>query len=233
MEPWQLPLVNEKLDISAGSYSYFQLPIQTGANLSFRVTVLQGDNRDINVWLLDLDNFPRFSNRGKEAFNYYIASLVTYENTFKFIAPKTGNYYLIIDNQFSVITGKTVQIYATVEYPGQENQNNAEKITKVFQNVYSSLKNMFVFSDFDIYSKHCGQVNWFGGPGGITICYELIEVYYRFDSGKFGELETWVFFHELGHTLLYLWGYPLWDNEDVADEFATVLLLMGGALKLS
>ncbi len=230
-EPWQPPLINDQINISAGSYRYYPLTLQAGAKLSFRVTVLQGGNRDINAWLLDLENFTRFSN--EQTFNYYSNSSggVRYDGTFEFIAPENNIYHLILENKFSVITDKTVKIYATLVYPGKENQNDIEKRAKGFEEAYLSLKSMLVFSDFDIYLKRCGQVNAFGGPQGITICYELIEEYYKFDPEKVGELVTWVFFHELGHTLLNLWGYPLWDNEDAADEFATVLFLMGDKLE--
>jgi len=34
--------------------------------------------------------------------------------------------------------------------------------------------------------------------------------------------------HEVGHILLRHWGYPFYDNEEVADEFATALLVLFG-----
>ena len=40
-----------------------------------------------------------------------------------------------------------------------------------------------------------------------------------------------VVFHEIGHVLLNQWHYPFYDNESIADEFATVLLVMVGEKK--
>jgi hypothetical protein len=39
---------------------------------------------------------------------------------------------------------------------------------------------------------------------------------------------TAVLFHEMGHTLMNLWGYPNFGNEDNADQFATIMLLKFG-----
>jgi Putative metallopeptidase len=44
---------------------------------------------------------------------------------------------------------------------------------------------------------------------------------------------SFVYLHELGHTLMRQWGLPLWDNEDAADEFATAFLLMGKQQKIA
>jgi len=33
-----------------------------------------------------------------------------------------------------------------------------------------------------------------------------------------------ILFHELAHSLLFLWDLPGYDNEDVADEFAAIFL---------
>lgn len=38
--------------------------------------------------------------------------------------------------------------------------------------------------------------------------------------------EIFVFYHEVGHSLLNLWLYPGFDNEDTADEFAAAILMM-------
>lgn len=37
-----------------------------------------------------------------------------------------------------------------------------------------------------------------------------------------------VFLHEVGHSLLSLWGMPGNNNEDIADEFSTYVLMSGG-----
>lgn len=59
--------------------------------------------------------------------------------------------------------------------------------------------------------------------GSITLCSELVQ---KLADQGLKQALTFVLFHELGQTLLNLWGYPMADNEDAADEFATVFMLM-------
>ena len=61
--------------------------------------------------------------------------------------------------------------------------------------------------------------SWVKATGDITMCTETISK----AAGKPGAFAG-VLFHELGHTLLGLWGLPGADNEDMADEFAVQVL---------
>ena len=84
------------------------------------------------------------------------------------------------------------------------------------------MDNYFNFPGFNIYIRHCGEENARSDPN-ITICMELLEAVFKRDNPY---SIAWTFCHELGHSLLRLWDYPTWDNEDTADEFATVFVLM-------
>lgn len=113
----------------------------------------------------------------------------------------------------------TLHLYSVPPEPTPE----SERIQQAFEKEYASLKKAFIFDDFNISIRHCGVANAFSNPS-ITHCVELVDEYQR--RNLTGAM-TFVFFHELGHTLLREWGYPLRDNEDAADEFATVFLMMG------
>ncbi len=100
-----------------------------------------------------------------------------------------------------------------------------DTLEKVYETYYFMLKALFIFKDFHINFRYCGQVSAFSNPEGIIICNELVA---KLANERHEKALSWYFFHEAGHSLLRSWDYPLWDNEDVADEFATVMLLMGG-----
>jgi hypothetical protein len=85
------------------------------------------------------------------------------------------------------------------------------------------LGELFIFPSFQLGIRHCGVVNAFSNPN-IIICTELVE---SLLDQHLEQVVGFVLAHELGHTLLRQWGYPLWDNEDAANELATVLMILG------
>jgi len=102
-------------------------------------------------------------------------------------------------------------------------------LQKGLQTMYSQLKQVFIFPDFRTSVRHCGVVNAFSNPN-ITLCAELLE---ELQAKGMMNAFVFVYFHELGHSLMREWGLPLWDNEDAADEFATAFLLMGNQKKIA
>jgi hypothetical protein len=95
--------------------------------------------------------------------------------------------------------------------------------------MYSQLKKVLIFPDFQTSVRHCGVVNAFSNPN-ITLCVELLE---ELGAKRMENAIAFVYLHELGHTLMREWGLPLWDNEDAADEFATAFLLMAKQQQLA
>jgi hypothetical protein len=96
--------------------------------------------------------------------------------------------------------------------------------------------------DITLSLQECGSARASYQPSAsqITLCYELLEQFRQdFESlgmsasGEAPETAvsagTFVFLHELGHALIYDWDLPvLGREEDAADQFATVLLSLGG-----
>ena len=97
--------------------------------------------------------------------------------------------------------------------------------------MYDELKRTYIFNDFHISIQRCGKQNAFSdqGTGDITICTELWDSLHKegLDKAIF-----FIIFHEMGHTMLDLWGLPLSDNEDAADEFSTIFLMMIGSSRV-
>jgi hypothetical protein len=73
---------------------------------------------------------------------------------------------------------------------------------------------------FNIYVRPCGFRNAFS-TRDVVICTELVS---DLLGNGLGDALLPILFHELAHSLLFLWNLPGFDNEDLADEFAAVLL---------
>lgn len=124
---------------------------------------------------------------------------------------------------YSVLTKKKVSahIYVTDELT----EDAQQQIKTELDNLSNSLHKYFIAPSFDISFAPCRTENAFSTSKGghITMCSELIsDMLANNNQGAFIS----IFAHELGHSLLNLWGDPSYANEQTADEFAVAMLLM-------
>ena len=216
-------LPKDAVTVRAQRSTIYQLEnFEEGEAFGVEVNVLNEVYKDISVYFVDAANMTLA--RQNLPFKFL-------EGATKKIAPfrlmvkvtTPGPYYLVIDNRFAkVIDKKVVYQLAFVKHLSNE-QIQAQKTD--FEKTYTVLKRTFDFKDFNIRIGPCGQVNAFSTTetGDVTICSEIISEM----SGRPGALIA-VILHELGHTLLNLWGLPNFANEDDADQFATIMLLRSG-----
>ncbi|MCA9838371.1 MAG: hypothetical protein KC422_15755 [Trueperaceae bacterium] len=108
-----------------------------------------------------------------------------------------------------------------------------------FEATASSLNEVIALPrDIGIVSGQCDTVNAFWSPDydAIIMCYELTEYLYEtfraetksqqeLDNAVLGAVE-FIFYHELGHALIDLFGIPFTGREeDAVDQFSTYVLL--------
>ena len=212
----------EAVTVRAQRSTIYQLgTFEEGEALGVEVSVLNEVYKDISIYFVDAANMTLARQNLPFTFVDVTKKNAPFRLMFKVTAP--GPYYLVIDNRFAnVIDKKVVYQLAFVKHLSNE-QIQAQKAD--FEKAYTGLKQTFDFKDFNIRIGPCGQVNAFSTTetGDVTICSEIINEL----SGRPGALIA-VILHELGHTLLNLWGLPNFANEDDADQFATIMLLRSG-----
>ena len=213
-------LVRDTTQVGAGKASAYNFDLTAGSTLVAQFNVQGGMDNAIGVWLLDLDNYQRYQAHQAVAYSKDSSGQIANGANYRFTVPSTNVYYLVLDNGRNFLP-RRVRVYVYAVLP--ESTPELEKRKQLLESEYQQLKAAFVFPDFHISVRHCGVENAFSNPD-ITICEELVEDLTR---QHLDAAVGFVFLHELGHTLLRDWGLPGWDNEDMADEFATALMLMG------
>jgi hypothetical protein len=142
---------------------------------------------------------------------------------FKWQVDRDASYYLILDNSYAAIFKKTVAF--DLRYKKILSAETASRLNGLFESIRAKVDGDFENADFNIYVKPCGQSNAFSDnrSADITICSEIIG-----DLGKSPGALLAVVLHEYGHSLLNRWGEPGASEEDMADQFATIMLLKAG-----
>lgn len=226
VEPWQ-SLIRNTVSVNAGQAVQYNFSLVSGTIISAQFQVQGGVNDKIQVFLLDADNYQLLSTH--RPFKQYPGTSGTVKGIgkYNFKIPQDGVYYVVLDNGRAWLLPRSVALHLDAILPQSTPQS--EQLQKALQAMYSQLKQVFIFPDFQTSVRHCGVVNAFSNPN-ITLCAELVE---ELQAKGMMNAFVFVYLHELGHSLMREWGLPLWDNEDAADEFATAFLLMGNQKKIA
>lgn len=113
----QQPLTNGAATVNATGYLWYTFTIPAGASsvaINGHFTASGGTGNDIECYILDEDGFANLKN-GHPANTYYNSGKVTQAKIGAANLP-AGRYYLVLDNRFSLLTPKAVQIQATLTY---------------------------------------------------------------------------------------------------------------------
>jgi hypothetical protein len=219
VEPWQT-LVRQTIAVNARQALHYDFTLTSGTVLSAQFQVHGGLNDQIQVFLLDATNYQLYA--AHRPFERYpgASGVVRGVAKYNFKIPRDGVYSIVLDNGQALLLQRNVTFHLDAILP--QDTPASEQLRTMLETMYSQLKQVFIFPDFRTSVVHCGVVNAFSDPN-ITMCVELVE---EIQAKGVPNVLSFVYLHELGHTLMRQWGLPLWDNEDAADEFATAVLLM-------
>src|SRR5450830_1112077 len=187
---------------------------------SITITKENSTSKDITAYLVDEDNLRLFIDHSQ----YHGIGFQRASPPFNIrSSTRTSEpHYLVLDNTYDIVYPKKINISIKESWLLGETQRQIVKTS--YESLYESLKKIFVFPDFDIYLQSCGQANAYSdsnASGNIHICTELVD-----NSSKLNNAGAliFIFYHELAHSLLGIWGLPGNNNEDIADEFATYIM---------
>lgn len=117
-QPHFVKLTNGAAAVNAASYLWYTFTVPPNANtvtVTGHFTATGGSGNDIECFILDEDGFVNFKNN-HAANTYYNSGKVTTATIGATLPSIPGTYYLVFNNNFSLITPKAVQVDATLGY---------------------------------------------------------------------------------------------------------------------
>lgn len=154
-------------------------------------------------------------------------------NSRHFVAPfaigkttqSTDKLFLVLDNSFANFITKKLHIQ--LKYKNHLTDEEIIKIKMPLEQMQEAIESTYINSGIDVNIKPCGQSNAYSETtnANITICTELIHEILNTENR--GAIVA-VLLHEYGHSLLNRWNEPGSSEEDMADQFATIMLLKAG-----
>ncbi|MDX8403999.1 MAG: DUF4344 domain-containing metallopeptidase [Mariprofundaceae bacterium] len=202
--------------------------LSTGSSLLVEVAPKNKLFSRLDVYVCSEQDYELFS-RG-QASNCIGLSKQRSVFSFQYDVQYPSTYYLVLDNRISAMVTKKADLKVTIN--NLLDEKRVEAFKSMLGGLSQNIQDTFVVQDFNWSLKSCGQSNAFSEQKGghITFCSELFfELINKRMEGAIGG----IIFHELGHTLLNLWGLPGWKIEETADEFALYLYYREGKQELA
>lgn len=104
--PDRITIVNTAFTVKAGDARYWEFRVGSkGGNVVGRFRAEGGGGNDIKCLILDSDSFENWRN-GHTVRTYYTSGKITVANIN--VSLGEGNYFLVFDNTYSVLTSKAV-----------------------------------------------------------------------------------------------------------------------------
>ncbi len=207
-------------EVSAGKWKALRLRnLPQAARLAVEVTT----SIEVGVLLMDQRAYRRLPATEEALFQGRTGDHIT----FSIIVPHSGNYYVVIDNR----DGKTSSKFTiAVRAAAGTAQQGLTDVDQELARLSDTLGKAFIFDSLTIRAAKCGTANAFSGAKGVVICAEYAQKLLDTldNKKKAADALMFILLHEVGHVLMRQWDYPFYNNEEVADEFATVLMVMFG-----
>ena len=117
LKTYTITIVKGEITVAPLSYKAFYFSVPEGAIDAHVVGYFRasgGWGNDIKVYIMDDLAFTNWKNGHEVSYNYYSGQLTADDFNVPLTSGKT--YYLVLDNQFSLISSKNVDIEATLIY---------------------------------------------------------------------------------------------------------------------
>lgn len=219
-EPFPVVVNQSKIVAEAGAYRYAIVDFPPGKH-SLRFDVLDDIDPTTYVYFMDEINLTSFLTRRQGRCIATPCGRVSRSHATEFSLSAPLRAYILVDNRKAVML--PARVVLSVLQPGGE-----QGLLRYWDAKIRRLQSILQIPPIPIVFKHCGVVNAFGGPNGITMCYEL---YWKIEK-TLGDAQLavsayrWVLYHELGHALLNRFNFPAYNNEELADEFGAFLAVL-------
>jgi hypothetical protein len=179
---------------------------------------------ELTLFTMDELNFSSYP----DEYNYFLKTKITGKSEVTARLPSAGNYYLVFDNR-SGREEKEISVVVTASLANFIPVNN-EELKVAMNNIVNSLHKIFIFESMTIQPAICGSNNVYTQMDTIVLCLDYLQHLKSTTQNPENTKQMLLFalLHEIGHVLLKEWDYPFYDNEEIADEFATVMMVMTG-----
>lgn len=154
--------------------------------------------------------------------------------SFSISTRKAGHHYLILDNRKGAVAADvtlSVEARRGDEAPAIGGTTSVSPAgDEILAEFEQALHRIFIFEPISIRVASCEKPNAYTVRGQIRLCAEYVQRIQAETGDKTLTQDVLVFalFHELGHALMEQWQLPFYDDEEVADQFATATLMMLG-----